>query len=348
MSMEIELDDPNGPRKRRGRPPGATDTKKRKLSEKQKVAEKRRKGSLSTGKKPRGRPPNPAKAALFKELGITPHKSYTLRRLVSIKKQRKKQAAYDKTILGKETTVTQDVKAFVNEIANHTDSNMDGFHIDEIAGPPPKGVSAAELDIPYESIPQDEDPLAGLSDRNKRIARLRMRGLSQGAIARIEGISQPAVSVALKTIKEWQVDRGANVEQKYIVGSASTLYEEVEQMAWQMYHTPDATVGDKAKCLGLVMGAREKHTKLLMDLGLIKKTSQEVTVTHEVSPFLQGWKNRDKTNLASSVLVSQLSALPEPSPEIIDGDVEADAEEDGILVESTDLQEPEPDELELD
>ncbi len=181
-----------------------------------------------------------------------------------------------------------------------------------------------------------------------------MRGLSQQAISNLEGVSQPIISQELKKIKDWQAERGANVDQQVIVGNTGTLYEEVEQMAWQMYYTPEISVGEKAKCLAVVMAAREKHTKLLMDLGLIKKASSEVKVTHEISPFLATWKEKQKKELADSIVEGQLKALPEPEPEredVIDAEFTETLEDDDVEVVApkTNLAEPTLDEeVEID
>jgi hypothetical protein len=270
-----------------------------------------------------GRKKDPEKARLIEKLGASPNKNWTKEELLAMEKRQAEKEAKDAE------------KAALTHI---------------VAGDVP-AVAPAELEIPFDLRGQ-EDPFSGLTERQKRIARLRMRGLSQQAIANLEGVSQPIISQELKKIKDWQAERGANVDQHVIVGGTGTLYEEVEQMAWQMYYTPEISVGEKAKCLAVVMAAREKHTKLLMDLGLIKKASSEVKVTHEISPFLATWKEQQKKELADSIVAGQLKALPEPEPEredVVDAEFAEVMEDVEIVVPKSDLAEPTPDdEVEID
>lgn len=267
-----------------------------------------------------GRKKDPIKAALIEKLGASPNKNWTREELLAMEKR-----------LAEKDSKDAEQKALTHIIAG-----------DVPAGPP------ETMEIPFDLRGQ-EDPFSGLTERQKRIARLRMRGLSQQAIANLEKVSQPIISQELRKIKDWQAERGANVDQNVIVGSTGTLYEDVEQMAWQMYYTPEISVGEKAKCLAVVMAAREKHTKLLMDLGLIKKASTEVTVKHEISPFLSQWNDkRSKKQLADSLVAQDLKALPEPSPEpdVVEGEFSEDApvEEDlEVVSPKSDLAEPTPD-----
>jgi len=276
-----------------------------------------------------GRKKDPEKQALIEKLGVSTKKNWTKQELLDMEKKLAEKEAKE---------AEQNALTAI------------------IAGDIPMA-KPAELEIPYDLRDQD-DPFSGLTERQKRIARLRMRGLSQQAIANLEGVAQPIISKELKRIKEWQIERGANIEQNAIVGNTATLYEEVEQMAWQLYYGAKET-NEKAKALAVIMQAREKHVKLLMDLGLLKKASQEVKHTIQVSPFLDKWKDsKAKKDFADSLVAGQLSALPEPSPEadVIDAEyseVEDSKEvhEDNTveLVEPSDLAEPTPDDsIEID
>lgn len=264
-----------------------------------------------------GRKKDHEKEALREKLGASPNKNWSKEELLAMAKRQEEKEAKD-----------SEKNAMIHIIAG------------EIPDVPP-----AHLEIPFD-LRGGEDPFNGLTERQKRIARLRMRGLAQQAIANIENVSQPIISQELKKIKDWQEERGKNVDQSIVVGNTATLYEEVEQMAWQMYYTPQISVGDKAKCLAVVMNARDKHTKLLMDLGLIKKASQEIKHIVEPSPFLQNWNSPRKKELADSLVAAQLTALPEPAPDdIVDAEYDepapvADVE---IIIPKRDLAEPTPD-----
>ena len=209
-------------------------------------------------------------------------------------------------------------------------------------------VPPEQLPIPY-NLHNTEDPLSGLTERQKLVARLRMRGLSQDAIANVVGVSQSAISHELAAIKKWQAERGRNVDQAEVVGNTASLYEEVEYRAWELYHAT-TEIGEKAKSLAVVMQAREKHTKLLMDLGLIKKANQEITHKIEVSPFIQNWQSGEgKRSLGDAIVAKQLTALAEPTFDsgIEDADVVEEDEEASVrstlLDNPNDLEEPTPD-----
>lgn len=276
-----------------------------------------------------GRKKDPIKAALMEKLGASPNKNWTKEELLAMEKRQAEKDAKDAE------------KAALTHI---------------VAGDIPD-VAPANLEIPFDLRGQ-EDPFTGLTERQKRIARLRLRGLSQAAIAKFENVSQPIISQELKKIKEWQAERGANVDQNAVVGGTASLYEDVEQMAWQMYYTENISVGEKAKALAVIMSAREKHTRLLMDLGLLKKASTEVKVTHQISPFLEQWKSKEKKELADAVVSSQLKALPEPAPEpedILEGEIAEDEDDVDDVVQvlpskKTDLAEPtlDTDDLEIE
>lgn len=271
-----------------------------------------------------GRKKDVEKQALIEKLGASKTKNWTREELFAMEKRQAAKAE----------------RAAEKEALTHM-----------IAGDVP-ATAPADLQIPFDMRGQ-EDPFSGLTERQKRIARLRMRGLSQTAIANLEGTSQPVISQELAKIKEWQANEGANVDQPAVVGESANLYREVETMAWGMYYTPNISVGEKAKCLAVVMTARDKHTKLLMDLGLIKRADMNVKVSHEISPFLKNWNPGDKKELANAVVTSQLRALPEPAPEpedeILDGVIEEEDDEDLEIVQpKSDLKEPTLDEDELE
>lgn len=210
--------------------------------------------------------------------------------------------------------------------------------LEPVMGPLPEE-SPAEMEIP-DSIVSAEDPFNGLTDRQRTIARLRLRNISQSAIAKLLNVTQPLISVELKAIREWQMERGKNVNQAAVIGETTSIYSEVENRAWELYYDPDAPSEDKFKALGLVMQAREKQTKLLMEVGLIRKASQEVTHKLEISPFLEKWKSGDaKKSFGDTIVSSQLTALAEPTLDDI---------EDAVLVEADPVTESELEDSEDD
>lgn len=282
-----------------------------------------------------GRKKDVERAALVEKLGLSTTKHYSKAELLEI--QAKHEAKQQKD---------EERKAAV----------------DLVAGPPPS-LPAAELQIPYD-LRTVEDPFHGLTERQKHIARLRMRGLSQQAIANLVGVAQPIISKELARIKEWQAEQGANVDQTAEVGSIRSQYSEVTEQAWKMFvyaqnramnlESPDPNAfADQVKALALVKSSTEAHAKFLMDMGLLKKASQEIKHVIEPSPFIQSWKDGSaKKKLADTLVSSQLPALPEPTPDdVIDGEVQ-EQEVDIVVPVKSDLAEPTPDEeddaIELD
>lgn len=273
-----------------------------------------------------GRVKDPEKVELLKQLGIS-----------ETKKNWSKKELQEKLIRHKEEQLKFQTAKVTTDI---------------LVGEDVPNVPPAELPIPYHVEPNREDPLTGLSERQKLIARLRMRGLSQEAIANVVGCSQTWVSKELQTIKQWQTERGRKVDQSEVVGNTSSLYEEIEHRAWELYHGTQE-IAEKSKALAVVMQAREKQTKLLMDLGLIKKAGQEVHHKIEVSPFIERWKSGEgKKSLGDAIVVRQLAELPAPTLDtgIEDAEVVEEEEEDedphSVLFNANDLEEPTPDDSE--
>ena len=168
-----------------------------------------------------------------------------------------------------------------------------------------------------------------LSERQRRIVKYRLRGLTQTAIAQIEKVSQPMISKELKAIRVVFAERGAQIDQDVVVGETVHLYQEIEQQAWSLFHEAKSTkdLSNANKSLGTIMSSRERHIKLLLDLGLLKRAAIEHK--HEVAPFLERWKeqsSQDKRILIESVIDTQLSDLAPPLPPI-DAEIILDEEE---------------------
>jgi predicted DNA-binding protein (UPF0251 family) len=133
-----------------------------------------------------------------------------------------------------------------------------------------KKVASALAPLPEseEELEKMALPIDELTDRQKTIIRLKIRGLSQRQIAKVVGVSQPMIHKEMKKIREHLTERGANVDQDRTVGYTRSIYEEVERRAWDMYHastdkldpsggTIPGNVGDQHKALSLVLTARK-------------------------------------------------------------------------------------------
>lgn len=173
---------------------------------------------------------------------------------------------------------------------------------------------------------EKDDPYEGLTDRQKTIARLRLRGLTQATIATVLGVSQPMISKELIKIREHMQNRGAAIDQAVTVGETATLYEEVEHRAWEIY-VSEQDSSTKLKALTTVMTAREKHTKLLMDLGRLERAGNKSQVEVTVSPLIESWDSSKKKEAIEAIVKTQLSQLEAPVPP------EPDDIQDAILVD---------------
>lgn len=194
----------------------------------------------------------------------------------------------------------------------------------------------------------DEDSLVELTDKQRQVFKLKLRGFTQKAIGEVMGISQPAVAKHWKKIQERFAEVGASIDQERVVGESVSLYQEIEERAWELFYLAKSAtnkdgklqpkLGDANRALGTVMAAREKSLNLLMDLGLLKRAAIEHDhVLHE-SPLMEAWKKGDaqkRLRLTSRVIETQLEELDDPLPP---EDI-TDAE----YIELDELDEPTPD-----
>lgn len=196
-------------------------------------------------------------------------------------------------------------------------------------GRPPKEANLEKGEKVVEALSTTEvldrepnEAYEGLTDRQQTIAKLRLRGMSQTVIANILNVSQPVISKECTKIKEHLQKRGAAIDQALTVGETASLYEEVELRAWELYSV-STDENTKIKSLALVMQAREKHTKLLFDLGRLERAGNKSQVEVTVSPLIQAWNEKQKQLAVEAVISSTLSKLPEPEPPPDDDIVDA-------------------------
>jgi hypothetical protein len=180
---------------------------------------------------------------------------------------------------------------------------------------------------------------AELTERQRSIYNLKLRGLTQAAIAKVVknkdgglGVSQPMIAKEWRKIKQVFKDQGRNIDQEQVVGESVSLYQEVEQRAWEMYFTHKAEKPSAAnKALDTVMAAREKTNKLMMDLGILQKAKIEHEHTMTVAPFFQQFDNLEeeqKQNALRNVIDVHLGELEEPEPPQLLADLELEEDEE--------------------
>ena len=199
-----------------------------------------------------------------------------------------------------------------------------------------KGMAVREsvIDPVIDALATHQEAPEGLTERQKRILKLALRGVSQNAMARIEGVSQPMIAKEWAKVKKALAEKGSGVDQQEVVGTAMSVYEEVEARGWELYTTAmqEKNTSEANKALSTVMTARDKHMKLMMDIGLVKRASIDHNHKVEgVSPFLENWKASEKQEMAAYIVTKQLPALEEPvPPQNHEEDLPSDAEWESI------------------
>lgn len=197
-------------------------------------------------------------------------------------------------------------------------------------GPRPLPENIEEVLEALPSAEEDDDLYEGMTERQEMIARFKLRGLSQSAIAKFLGVSQPIISKEMKRIRKHLAEKGRGIDQHYLIGETATVYEDVMAKAYQIYSEASGE-GDRnaqVKSLQLVMSAREKHTKLLMDLGILKRASTNSEVKVTLSPLIESWDEKKKEQVAHAVVETTLEPLPPPAPPEDDEPIDAEWEDD--------------------
>lgn len=174
-----------------------------------------------------------------------------------------------------------------------------------------KGEELAEAIDPFPKVKDDFSE--GLTDQQRIISRLKMRGLTQKQIATYLGISQPAVSKHLARVKEHMREKGSSADQATIIGETTSVYEEIEAKSWEVFSSTQDH-GDKLKAMQLVLQAREKQTKLLMDIGQLERAGTRNSVELTVSPLVASWQRGEAKEAVKAIIEAQLRQLPEPKP----------------------------------
>lgn len=174
-----------------------------------------------------------------------------------------------------------------------------------------------QLSNPYE----DPSKWEGLSDRQKRVVKLKMKGLSQSKIANIMNVSQSTVSLELSKVREIMKDRVITLDQDVIVGESLSVFEEVQNKAWALHASAADDPAIQAKALSIIMDAQTKQNKMLMDLGIMHRVAKEVN--HKVAPLVKDWQDGvAQQKIGVTIIDSQLTELEEPEPPLLEAEFE--------------------------
>jgi predicted transcriptional regulator len=186
----------------------------------------------------------------------------------------------------------------------------------------------AMLERPDALIVQlDKDPWAGLTDRQKKIQEMYMRGMSQSTMAKLFQVSQPMIAKELKNIRRKHAERGVAIDKNSYAGETISIYEELFSKALRTFYEIDKNNGlapqMRLQAINTMATLREKQTKLLMDLGIIDKTPHKVEHSlKENKTFVDNWSAKAKEKLAENLLEADFPELDPPSPpDIEEGDI---------------------------
>jgi len=179
---------------------------------------------------------------------------------------------------------------------------------------------AVEIADKLAPLPAEEESNAeGLTTMQRTVLQLKLRNFTQSQIAKFLKVTDARVSQLVKAIREHYQSRGSDVDQATVIGESITQFEDVEKEAWKIYGELEGA--KKLKALDTVMEAREKHIKLLMDVGLVKKAAV-LTQTELIVPSVV----RNLTPERRQEVITTILALPaglEPTPPV-EGELEED------------------------
>lgn len=180
-----------------------------------------------------------------------------------------------------------------------------------------------------------------LTERQRLIMRLKLRGISDSATARIIGISLHTLKKDLVRMQRYHANAGTRFDQNTVVSEALCLYDEVSFRAWEIFSDSESKNAEKLKALEIVSSSQDKKNKLCLQVGIIKQAPAERVVDVHISnapPLVRNWSVQGRQNLSRNIIEAQLEPLDDPTPPEEDDDWE---EGDCDLDESTDYNEEE-------
>ena len=154
----------------------------------------------------------------------------------------------------------------------------------------------------------------GLTEQQIKIQKLSLRGGTENAIAKVLGISRMTVAREKAKIREINRGRLEALDKEDMMADTLSLFEEIERSAWGVFQESDGA--SKNRSLQLILDARERALKLMMETGIIDRAPQksEHNVLLATSPLLADWDERGRKNLSKHVIEAQLTELEAPEP----------------------------------
>jgi DNA-binding CsgD family transcriptional regulator len=185
------------------------------------------------------------------------------------------------------------------------------------------------------------DPWSGLTEFQKRIQTLKLRGIGQRQMAAALSCSEATIAAELGKIREVHRKKGAQIDTEEYVGETLSVYEELASSGWQgftrveMDEDNPASHQLKLQFLTFIASMTTAKTKMLMDLGLLRKA--KIEVEHSLAPealekklqqekeqaeFEAKLQSMDKNKLATLILSAGLAPLQDPTPDAVDAELE--------------------------
>jgi hypothetical protein len=173
---------------------------------------------------------------------------------------------------------------------------------------------------------------AEIEDRRMRVLALRLRRMSEPAIAAILNVSHATVSRDLQWIKEhWRKQYGvpAGLNPQEFIGETIAVYQDHEAAAMLEYHdlkqqaanrrlSPMFVSRARMQALRTAMAARQLQVNLLQDLGLVDRELGSVDVRHRVA---KADDIRQLLREEGLLPEGPRRGVPADTPEEVEGDV---------------------------
>ena len=167
----------------------------------------------------------------------------------------------------------------------------------------------------------------GLTERQIKIQKLSLRGATENAIAKILGVSRATVAKEKAKIREVNRGRLETLDKEDMMADTLSLFEEIERSAWGVFQESEGAA--KNRSLQLILDARERSLKLMMEVGIIERAATKTensVILGAASPFLDNWDVQGRRNLAQKAIEAQWEELDAPQPPQEEEDDIEDAE----------------------
>jgi len=154
-----------------------------------------------------------------------------------------------------------------------------------------------------------------ISERRQMVMKFRLRGLTYRQIAKELGVGYMTVKRDLEAIRVSTRDKVSKFKHDYALGTSINTYEQIEEEAWKEAERCPHGSSNRAQFLNLARTARNDQVKMLMDVGLIGRSAQQVDVTVKADKVLEGWTKEAQQVVALAIIRSQMGQVIEPVPE---------------------------------